>query len=117
MGCDGLLKELWKVKPTLHVFGHVHWGKGRETVYYDECQKAYESLLARPKTGLLGDLGSVDAWVDASTVLLSGLYWVFFKWSFVPGMPVSQHAGILVNAAQMHGNTGKMLKKVEVVSI
>ncbi|EAA33173.1 Metallo-dependent phosphatase [Neurospora crassa] len=47
LGCAGLLAELWRVKPKLHVFGHVHWGAGREAVYYDECQRAYESLMAR----------------------------------------------------------------------
>ena len=47
LGCAGLLAELWRVKPKLHVFGHIHWGVGREAVYYDECQRAYESLMAR----------------------------------------------------------------------
>ena len=26
LGCPGLLREVWRVKPRLHVFGHVHWG-------------------------------------------------------------------------------------------
>ncbi|KAK3398143.1 Metallo-dependent phosphatase-like protein [Sordaria brevicollis] len=47
LGCAGLLSEIWRVKPKLHVFGHIHWGAGREAVYYDECQRAYESLMAR----------------------------------------------------------------------
>ncbi|KAA8630115.1 hypothetical protein SMACR_00974 [Sordaria macrospora] len=47
LGCAGLLAELWRVKPKLHVFGHIHWGAGSEAVYYDECQRAYESLMAR----------------------------------------------------------------------
>ncbi|KAK3950117.1 Metallo-dependent phosphatase-like protein [Pseudoneurospora amorphoporcata] len=47
LGCAGLLSEIWRVKPKLHVFGHIHWGAGSEAVYYDECQRAYESLMAR----------------------------------------------------------------------
>lgn len=47
LGCAGLLSEIWRIKPKLHVFGHIHWGAGREAVYYDECQRAYESLMAR----------------------------------------------------------------------
>lgn len=29
MGCEWLLKEVWKVRPRLHVSGHVHCGHGR----------------------------------------------------------------------------------------
>lgn len=29
MGCEWLLKEIWNVRPRLHVFGHIHCGHGQ----------------------------------------------------------------------------------------
>ena len=45
LGCVGLLKELWRVQPALHVFGHVHEGYGKEYVGFDAVQKAYERVV------------------------------------------------------------------------
>ncbi|CAH0486113.1 unnamed protein product [Peronospora farinosa] len=45
IGCVGLLKELWRVQPALHVFGHVHEGYGKEWVGFDAVQKAYERVI------------------------------------------------------------------------
>ncbi|KAG0129325.1 Metallo-dependent phosphatase-like protein [Tuber indicum] len=41
-GCDGLLKALWRVRPMLHVFGHVHSSYGATALTYDDVQKASE---------------------------------------------------------------------------
>lgn len=41
-GCVHLLRELWRVRPRLHVFGHVHEGVGTEVVQFDALQSAYE---------------------------------------------------------------------------
>lgn len=30
LGCSGLLAEVWRLRPALHVFGHVHDGHGEE---------------------------------------------------------------------------------------
>ncbi|KAH9927508.1 metallophosphoesterase domain-containing protein 1 [Epithele typhae] len=49
-GCEGLLKALWTARPTLHVFGHVHHGRGVSTLRYGTVQKAYESVF----TGVRG---------------------------------------------------------------
>ncbi|RPA94071.1 Metallo-dependent phosphatase, partial [Choiromyces venosus 120613-1] len=38
-GCGGLLKALWRVRPILHVFGHVHASYGATTLSYDNVQK------------------------------------------------------------------------------
>ncbi|KAH6700006.1 putative phosphoesterase [Cadophora sp. MPI-SDFR-AT-0126] len=43
-GCDYLLDELWRTRPKLHVFGHIHGGYGQERVYYDEQQRAFEEI-------------------------------------------------------------------------
>ena len=45
LGCEHLLRELWRVRPTLHVFGHVHEGAGTEWLRFDELQDAYERTV------------------------------------------------------------------------
>ncbi|OTA97348.1 hypothetical protein M434DRAFT_19159 [Hypoxylon sp. CO27-5] len=45
LGCQHLLRELWRVHPTLHVFGHVHEGYGHEWVQFDAVQQAYERTI------------------------------------------------------------------------
>ncbi|KAK3318312.1 calcineurin-like phosphoesterase [Apodospora peruviana] len=122
VGCTGLLEEVWRIKPKLHVFGHVHWGHGREPVYFDECQRAYESLMARPrKGGPLRDLllplssGAAGAWRDAFAVLWYGLNSVIWKWVMLG--PGSNNGGLFVNAAVMYGNTGRATHPVTVVDL
>ncbi|KAI0110320.1 Metallo-dependent phosphatase [Nemania sp. FL0031] len=45
LGCDYLLRELWRVHPALHVFGHVHEGYGHEWLQFDSFQAAYERVI------------------------------------------------------------------------
>ena len=45
LGCIHLLKELWRVRPRLHVFGHIHAGYGVERVWFDRLQGAYERAV------------------------------------------------------------------------
>lgn len=45
LGCDGLLAEIWRVRPTLHVFGHVHEGYGREYLVFDDLQRLFERIV------------------------------------------------------------------------
>ncbi|ROV96001.1 hypothetical protein VMCG_07996 [Cytospora schulzeri] len=45
LGCPALLEELWRVRPRLHVFGHVHEGYGREWLNFDTLQEAYERTV------------------------------------------------------------------------
>ncbi|KAK3900874.1 Metallo-dependent phosphatase-like protein [Staphylotrichum tortipilum] len=44
-GCEGLLREVWRVRPRLHVCGHVHEGAGREWLGFDGLQEAYERTV------------------------------------------------------------------------
>lgn len=37
-GCPHLLRELWRVRPPLVVFGHMHHGRGTETLHYDDWE-------------------------------------------------------------------------------
>lgn len=43
-GCEFLLEELWRTRPKLHVFGHIHAGYGQEWIQYDERQRTFERL-------------------------------------------------------------------------
>lgn len=45
LGCVHLLRELWRVRPRLHVFGHVHEGAGAEWLRFDALQSAYERTV------------------------------------------------------------------------
>ncbi|EAU30470.1 predicted protein [Aspergillus terreus NIH2624] len=45
LGCVHLLRSLWRVRPRLHVFGHVHEGSGIEWLLFDGLQDAYERTV------------------------------------------------------------------------
>lgn len=116
LGCAELLEEVWRVKPRLHVFGHVHSDAGRQAVYFDDCQRAFESLMARPRRGLIRDCMLPHAgWIDAFKVVLYGLNAVLFKW--IMQGPGPNQGCLMVNAAQMYRNTGKLGNKPQVVDM
>ncbi|KAF8335368.1 metallophosphoesterase domain-containing protein 1 [Cantharellus anzutake] len=46
-GCYALLYALWRVHPQLHVFGHIHAGRGVERIKWDKAQMVYEDICAR----------------------------------------------------------------------
>ena len=73
LGCHFLLREVWRVRPKLHVFGHVHAGAGRETLWWDDVQLAYEAGSASKSSGFLAQLFDVWLWFDAVKVVLYGL--------------------------------------------
>ncbi|KAE8155259.1 Metallo-dependent phosphatase [Aspergillus avenaceus] len=45
LGCVHLLQELWRVRPRLHIFGHVHEGAGTEWLQFNALQRAYERTV------------------------------------------------------------------------
>lgn len=45
LGCQHLLEELWRIRPMLHVFGHVHEGHGSEWLQFDALQAAFENTV------------------------------------------------------------------------
>lgn len=45
LGCSHLLREAWRARPRLHVFGHVHEGYGQEWVGFDGSQGAFEGVV------------------------------------------------------------------------
>ncbi|KAJ5477231.1 hypothetical protein N7539_007375 [Penicillium diatomitis] len=44
-GCPYLLQTLWRVRPKLHVFGHIHEGSGTDALSFNRLQKAYERTI------------------------------------------------------------------------
>ena len=110
-----LLSELWRVRPRLHVFGHVHAQAGREPVFYDEAQRAYESLLRRPRRGPLAELLPHAGWLDLVRLALHGLHGVL--WKFLMAGPGSGQGALLVNAAQVYGDTGRIGHRPVVVEL
>ncbi|KAL4773157.1 Metallo-dependent phosphatase-like protein [Aspergillus nidulans var. acristatus] len=121
-GCPFLLSEAWRIRPALHVFGHVHAAYGREPVYWDEAQKAWERICSsrRPRArksrlsslfGLLRDLLDIPGWVDAARVLAYGVLGVI--WAKVWGG--ENRGGWMVNAACMYRDSGRLGNKPQVV--
>ncbi len=110
MGCEHLLTEVKRVKPRLHVFGHVHWGAGRTVVWWDKAHDAYVKGM------------SIDSrWASFSPKLWWNIVRVLYRgirellWDRVWGG--KREYTVMVNAAQMHGNTGKLGNAVQVVDI
>lgn len=113
LGCGHLLKEVWRIRPKVHVFGHVHAGYGQEYVFWDKCQEAYERICARGNTGLFRDIVDVSVWTDVAKVLLHGGKGIL--WSRVWGGNGS--GGVMVNAALAYRNTGKLGNSPTVIDV
>lgn len=112
LGCEHLLKEVERVKPALHVFGHVHWGAGSEVVHWDRAHEAYVKgmeMEGRFARGLL----SLGLWWNVVRVVYRGVRELL--WDRVWGGQ-SAHT-ILVNAALTKGNTGQLGNPVQVVEM
>ncbi|KAI1324171.1 calcineurin-like phosphoesterase [Xylariaceae sp. FL0255] len=106
IGCPGLLGEIWQKKPKVHAFGHVHWGRGIQGVYWDECQKAYESAMTRRKRGLILDMFPNVGWIDALRVSFHGAKSILWQWFWLGG---SSNGTVMINAAMQAGTSGKLL--------
>ncbi len=113
MGCEFLLSEVWDVKPTVHVFGHVHAGYGQESVFWDEAQKAYERVCARERFGLFRDFLDPFAWLDTARVAYYGMIGVI--WSQVWGGTGT--GTLMINASLTYRSTGKLGNTAQVVDI
>ncbi|OQE43372.1 hypothetical protein PENCOP_c003G02458 [Penicillium coprophilum] len=84
LGCAHLLRTLWRVKPLLHVFGHVHEGAGTDWMMFDGLQHAYER--------------TVTAGGGVKNLLRT--LWEFAKACFCPPMDAQR---LLVNPAIVGG--------------
>lgn len=119
LGCEWLLRECWRVRPTLHVFGHVHAAPGREPVFWDEIQRAYERVCERSwrrkrkgPAGAIEDVISTDNWMDGLTLAKQGLMAVL--WTRIWGGEV-RGGGWMVNATATEWRSGQLKNKPQVI--
>ena len=78
VGCAGLLRKLWRTKPTLVVCGHIHeCGEGRmgrvESLEWDSLQEGWEGILLRKegwKTLIVMLLGLAARWLKRLGLLV-----------------------------------------------
>ncbi|KAK3383993.1 metallophosphoesterase domain-containing protein 1 [Lasiosphaeria ovina] len=100
LGCAHLLRLLWRVRPRLHVFGHVHAGAGTEGLCFDALQAAYErTVLARGEVGNL--VRTVVAAVAVAAAAVAA-WWVFCGFGF-GRRQAREVTTLLVNAAMVGG--------------
>lgn len=112
IGCEHLLAEVRRVKPTLHVFGHVHWGAGQTVVWWDRAHDAYVRGLSIKSKWTRGILNP-KLWWNVVRVAYRGMRELL--WDRVWGGQSPNT--IMVNAAQTCGNTGKLGNPIQVVDI
>lgn len=112
LGCEHLLAEVKRVKPTLHIFGHVHWGAGNEICWWDGCQEAYERGMEREQ-GWSRGLLDWRLWREIVRVVVYGMKGLV--WDKVWGG--QGRSTRMVNASLMKGSTAKLDNPVQVVEI
>lgn len=86
--CAALLVAVWRVRPRLHVFGHIHAARGTEFVSWDTTQRLYDDVLMG-KAGCAGVVGLM-IWVTVAKVS---------AWPGRRGM----HGSVMVNAVAVGG--------------
>lgn len=114
LGCPGLLEEVWRVKPRLHVFGHVHTGHGRQAVWWDEGQAAYERVLNR-KDGLISDFFAFKQWIDVLRVIWYSILGILRQ--KLMARRTGNSGGLMINAAMVFETTTNIGNPPEVVDL
>jgi Icc-related predicted phosphoesterase len=113
LGCEHLLREVWEIQPTLHVFGHIHAGKsdfvggfkaGQETVRWDDGQRVYENALRR-KDGFIRGILDPRSWFDAVQIVFYGISNVLWEQVWGGSSPPTT---TMVLASLMYCNTGRL---------
>lgn len=121
LGDEFELKEAWRVKPTLHVFGHIHSGHGTENVWWDETQKVWEEFVSAaynkpPSTPAshrlpFTELLDLPLWTLGIRLIVAdvrGLLWTRL-WGGV------RQGGYMVNGALTYQISDKLYNKPQVV--
>lgn len=99
LDCDGfgdeyLLEEVWRVRPKVHVFGHVHEGYGEDFILFDSVDSLYERVL-RGESGVVG--------------LLKMAFWVLYTRLVSPGW--TQQTTLLINPSAVGGLRDRFKRK------
>lgn len=124
IGCAHLSAEVQRVRPLVHVFGHVHagrsdfegWAKGgRERVVWGAGQRAVDRGLARRARGVVWDVLNLGLWWDVGCVLYYGLGAVL--WERVWGGASGEASTVMVNAAMMYEGSGRLGNAPQVVDV
>ncbi|CAK3825960.1 related to adult brain 239 [Lecanosticta acicola] len=120
MGDEFLLREIRRVKPAVHVFGHIHAGKsdcigqlrgGQELVHWDSTERHFEG--AARQTARFDLSRRIAAFYHLGMLFLCGVTVLIQDRVF--GMDTSTTR--LVNAAMVYCNTGKLGNEPQVVHI
>ena len=61
-GCSHMLREVRRVKPRVHICGHIHQARGTEVVNWDGVQWGYDSV-SMGEGGVLTLLMMLGAWI------------------------------------------------------
>lgn len=117
LGCEWLLKEIWRVKPTLHVFGHVHAGYGREKVWWDQSQQMLEHVRRRgfgtDRSHHFLEVLDFRLWIAGTKLVyedIKAILWTKIWGGITPG-------GFMVNASLTYRSTDWLGNKPHVVII
>ncbi|KAF2792714.1 Metallo-dependent phosphatase [Melanomma pulvis-pyrius CBS 109.77] len=113
-GSGGLRNELWRVRPKLHVFGHIHNCGGITVLRWDAGQMAYERACQRGSLGGFNQLFSFAAWRDLLVVIVFAV-WVLIK--VLCGWDKGARKTVLVNAALIFNSEGKLDSPIQVIDI
>ncbi|KAK3049363.1 hypothetical protein LTR09_009282 [Extremus antarcticus] len=122
LGCEHLLREVWKVQPALHVFGHIHAGKsdfvgmlkgGNEVIRWDDGQRTLEHAMTRPN-GFFRGIIDPRSWLDVARVVYYGVGNVLWEQIWGGSSPDSTR---MVLASLMYCNTGELRNLPQVVYI
>ncbi|KAI9770011.1 MAG: hypothetical protein M1840_003722 [Geoglossum simile] len=113
LGCKYLLQEVWRVRPALHIFGHIHSGHGKEPVFWDDGQRIYEQIRARKDRGVIRDIFDVWGWLCLGKLVCHGVGAVL--WTRVWG---GDSTGTwMVNAALAYRSTGRLGNPAQIIEI
>ncbi|KAK6528433.1 hypothetical protein TWF281_009674 [Arthrobotrys megalospora] len=103
VGCTSLLKEVWRVRPKLHIFGHIHTGRGKEVIEYDGFQKCYERLSEKENVIL--------------NIFLMLFYLVMKTFCSICGIRFKREQTILVNATMVTGHKNEPIASGSVPAV
>lgn len=113
-GCPELARTLWRVRPAVHVFGHIHAGRGAELLPFDPAQRWWETVCSRAKPARGG--GGRWTWADvARLAVLLARHALARYWPGVRG--AGDRATVAVNAAVKGGLRDRLIRRPVVVVI